>query len=81
MVVVLLLLGAALRGVTEAAYWPALIFPDSVRYLQYAHYFTHGHWTVDDQRQSGYSILITPAVALNAIWLIPPSRSCSTRSS
>ena len=71
MVVVLLLLGAALRGVTEAAYWPALIFPDSVRYLQYAHYFTHGHWTVDDQRQSGYSILITPAVALNAIWLIP----------
>ena len=71
MVVVLLLLGAALRGVTEAAYWPALIFPDSVRYLQYAHNFIHGRWTVDDQRQSGYSILITPAVALNAIWLIP----------
>jgi hypothetical protein len=71
MIVVLLLLGAALRGVTEAAYWPALIFPDSVRYLEYAHNFAHGHWTVDDQRQSGYSILITPAVALNAIWLIP----------
>jgi hypothetical protein len=71
MVLVLLLLGAVLRGVTEAAYWPALIFPDSVRYLQFAHNFTHGHWTVDDQRQSGYSILITPAVALNAIWLIP----------
>jgi hypothetical protein len=71
LVAVLLLLGAALRGVTEAAYWPALIFPDSVRYLEYAHNFVHGHWTVDDQRQSGYSILITPAVALNAIWLIP----------
>jgi hypothetical protein len=71
MIVVLVLLGAALRGITEAAYWPALIFPDSVRYLEYAHSFIHGHWTVDDQRQSGYSILITPAVALNAIWLIP----------
>jgi Dolichyl-phosphate-mannose-protein mannosyltransferase len=71
MIIVLLLLGAALRGVTEAAYWPALIFPDSVRYLEYAYNFVHGHWTVDDQRQSGYSILITPAVALNAIWLIP----------
>jgi hypothetical protein len=70
-VVVLLLLGAALRGVAEAAYFPALIFPDSVRYLEYAHSFAHGHWTVDDQRQSGYSILILPAVALNAIWLIP----------
>jgi 4-amino-4-deoxy-L-arabinose transferase-like glycosyltransferase len=71
MIVVLLLLGAALRGVTEAAYWPALIFPDSVRYLEYAHNFAHGHWTVDDQRQSGYSILILPAVASHAIWLIP----------
>jgi Dolichyl-phosphate-mannose-protein mannosyltransferase len=71
MIVVLLLLGIALRGVIAAAYWPALIFPDSVRYLEYAHNFAHGHWTVDDQRQSGYSILITPAVALNAIWLIP----------
>jgi hypothetical protein len=71
MIVVLLLLGAVLRGVTEAAYWPALIFPDSVRYLEYAHNFAHGHWTVDDQRQSGYSILILPAVALHAIWLIP----------
>jgi 4-amino-4-deoxy-L-arabinose transferase-like glycosyltransferase len=71
MIVVLLLLGAVLRGVTEAAYWPALIFPDSVRYLEYAHNFAHGHWTVDDQRQSGYSILILPAVASHAIWLIP----------
>lgn len=71
MIVVLLLLGAVLRGIVDAAYWPALFFPDSVRYLQYAHAFAHGHWTVDDQRQSGYSILISPAVALNAIWLIP----------
>ena len=71
MIVVLLLLGAVLRGLTEAAYWPALIFPDSVRYLEYAHNFAHGHWTVDDQRQSGYSILILPAVASHAIWLIP----------
>jgi hypothetical protein len=71
MVAVLLLLGAALRAVTQAAYWPALFFPDSVRYLEYSHNFAYGHWTVDDQRQSGYSILITPAVAVHAIWLIP----------
>ena len=40
MLAVLLVLGAALRGVVLAAYHPALIFPDSVRYLQYAHNFT-----------------------------------------
>jgi 4-amino-4-deoxy-L-arabinose transferase-like glycosyltransferase len=68
MIVVLLLLGAALRGVVLAAYHPALIFPDSVRYLQYAHNFTHGHWTVDDQRQSGYSILLV--VFQNELWLV-----------
>jgi 4-amino-4-deoxy-L-arabinose transferase-like glycosyltransferase len=67
-VLVLLLLGAALRGVVLAAYHPALIFPDSVRYLQYAHNFTHGHWTVDDQRQSGYSILLIPFQ--NELWLV-----------
>jgi len=71
LVCVLLLLGAAVRGITEAAYWPALIFPDSARYLQYAHNFAHGRWTPDDLRQSGYSILIIPAVAAHAIWLIP----------
>ena len=38
----LLVLAAALRGVVLAAYHPALIFPDSVRYLQYAHNFTAG---------------------------------------
>jgi hypothetical protein len=66
---ILLVAGAALRGVVLAAYHPALIFPDSVRYLQYAHNFAHGHWTLDDQRQSGYSILITPLI--NVLWLIP----------
>jgi 4-amino-4-deoxy-L-arabinose transferase-like glycosyltransferase len=71
LVAVLLVLGAALRGVVLAAYHPALIFPDSVRYLQYAYNFEHGHWTVDDQRQSGYSILLIPALLQNAIWLIP----------
>ncbi len=54
-----------------AAYHPALIFPDSVRYLQYAHAFADGRWTVDELRQSGYSVLIIPAVMLHAIWLIP----------
>jgi 4-amino-4-deoxy-L-arabinose transferase-like glycosyltransferase len=68
MITVLLLLGAALRGVVLAAYHPALIFPDSVRYLQYAHNFTHGHWTVDDQRQSGYSILLVPFQ--DELWLV-----------
>jgi hypothetical protein len=71
LLLVLMLLGAALRGVVLAAYHPALIFPDSVRYVQYAHNFAHGHWAPDGERQSGYSILIIPPVALNALWLIP----------
>lgn len=41
----LLMLAAALRGIVFAAYHPALIFPDSVRYLQYAHNFAGGHWS------------------------------------
>jgi 4-amino-4-deoxy-L-arabinose transferase-like glycosyltransferase len=65
------MLGAVLRGVVFAAYHPALIFPDSVRYLQYAHAFADGRWTVDELRQSGYSVLIIPAILLHAIWLIP----------
>jgi 4-amino-4-deoxy-L-arabinose transferase-like glycosyltransferase len=71
LVAALLVLAAALRGIVLAAYHPALIFPDSVRYLQYAHNFAHGHWTVDDQRQSGYSILIIPTLIMNDLWLIP----------
>jgi 4-amino-4-deoxy-L-arabinose transferase-like glycosyltransferase len=68
---VLLVLAAALRGVVFAAYHPALIFPDSVRYLQYAHNFTEGHWSADALRQSGYSVLIVPVVLLHALWIIP----------
>ena len=67
----LLVLGAGLRAVVLVAYHPALIFPDSVRYLQYAHDFTAGHWSADGLRQSGYSVLIIPVVLLRELWLIP----------
>jgi hypothetical protein len=67
----LLVLGAALRGVVLAAYHPALIFPDSVRYLQYAHNFIDGRWSPDALRQSGYSVLIIPVAATHALWLLP----------
>jgi 4-amino-4-deoxy-L-arabinose transferase-like glycosyltransferase len=69
--VVLLVLAAGLRGVVLAAYHPALIFPDSVRYLQYAHNFASGRWSPDALRQSGYSVLIIPIAALHELWLIP----------
>jgi hypothetical protein len=68
---VLLVLAAALRAVVFAAYHPALIFPDSVRYLQYAQNFADGHWSVDDLRQSGYSVLIIPVMLLHDLWIIP----------
>jgi hypothetical protein len=71
MFAVLLVLGAALRAVVYAAYHPALIFPDSVRYLQYAQSFIDGRWSVDELRQSGYSVLIIPVVLLHDIWVIP----------
>ncbi len=67
----LLVLGAGLGGVVLAAYHPALIFPDSVRYLQYAHNFTAGQWSPDALRQSGYSVLIIPVTLLHDLWLIP----------
>ena len=67
----LLVLGAALRGVVLAAYHPALIFPDSVRYLQYAHNFAGGKWSADALRQSGYSVLIIPVMLLHDLWIIP----------
>ena len=67
----LVVLAAALRGVVLVAYHPALIFPDSVRYLQYAHNFTTGHWSPDALRQSGYSVAIIPVMLLHALWLIP----------
>lgn len=41
----LLVLAAALRVAVFLAYQPALIFPDSVRYLQYAQHFAAGRWT------------------------------------
>ena len=62
---------AALRAVVFAAYHPALIFPDSVRYLQYADNFAAGHWSADGLRQSGYSVLIVPVMLLHGVWLIP----------
>jgi hypothetical protein len=68
---VLLVLAAALRGVVLVAYHPALIFPDSVRYLQYASNFTRGHWSADALRQSGYSIVIIPVVLMHQLWIIP----------
>jgi hypothetical protein len=67
----LLVLAAGLRAVVFAAYHPALIFPDSVRYLQYAHNFADGHWSVDALRQSGYSVLIIPVMLLHDMWIIP----------
>jgi hypothetical protein len=53
---------AALRAVVLLAYQQALIFPDSERYLQYAHNFTIGQWIPDWLRTSGYSFLLIPAV-------------------
>jgi hypothetical protein len=52
----------ALRVVVQLAYQPALIFPDSERYLQYAWHFANGHWSPDWLRTSGYSLLLIPAV-------------------
>jgi hypothetical protein len=67
----LLAAAAVLRAVVLVAYHPALIFPDSVRYLQYSHAFADGHWSVDALRQSGYSVLIIPVVLLHDMWIIP----------
>src|ERR1019366_1450344 len=52
----------ALRALVQLAYQPALIFPDSERYLQYAHSFVTGTWSPDWLRTSGYSLLLIPAV-------------------
>jgi len=67
----LLILAAALRAMVLVAYHPALIFPDSVRYLQYAHNFTVGQWSADALRQSGYSVLIIPVMLLHDLWIVP----------
>jgi hypothetical protein len=54
--------GTALRVVVQLAYQPALIFPDSERYLRYSHAFLTGTWAPDWLRTSGYSLLLMPAV-------------------
>lgn len=52
----------ALRAVVQLAYQPALIFPDSERYIEYAWHFINGHLSPDWLRTSGYSLLLIPAV-------------------
>jgi hypothetical protein len=59
---VLAVCGIGLRVVVQLAYQQALIFPDSERYLQYAHNFIIGQWVPDWLRTSGYSFLLIPAV-------------------
>jgi hypothetical protein len=59
---ILVVCGTALRVVVLLAYQQALIFPDSERYLQYAHNFIIGQWVPDWLRTSGYSFLLIPAV-------------------
>jgi hypothetical protein len=59
---VLVTAATALRAVVLLAYQQALIFPDSERYLQYAHNFIIGQWIPDWLRTSGYSVLLMPAV-------------------
>jgi len=71
LITALVMLAAALRAVVQEAYRPALIFPDSLRYLQFAQRFAIGHWTPDTIRPSGYSILIVPAAAVHVLALIP----------
>ena len=71
LIAALVLLAAVLRAVVLAAYRPALIFPDSERYLRFAARFATGHWSPDDIRPSGYSILIAPAAGLHSVTLIP----------
>ena len=62
---------AALRAVVLLAYRPALIFPDSERYLQYAQQFIAGHWTPDWLRTSAYSVLLIPPVLIHNLILVP----------
>ena len=60
----------ALRAVVQLAYQPALIFPDSERYLQYAWHFVNGHWSPDWLRTSGYSLLLIPAVLIHNLAVV-----------
>jgi 4-amino-4-deoxy-L-arabinose transferase-like glycosyltransferase len=66
-----LVLAAALRVLVLLAYRPALIFPDSERYLQFAQHFINGHWVPDTLRPSGYSILLIPVARSHVLALAP----------
>src|SRR5271165_3609337 len=61
----------ALRAVVSLAYQPALIFPDSERYLEYAQLFINGHWSPDWLRTSGYSLLLIPVVLIRNLVVVP----------
>jgi Dolichyl-phosphate-mannose-protein mannosyltransferase len=61
---------AALRAVVQVAYQPALIFPDSERYLAYAWHFINGHWSPDWMRTSGYSLMLIPAVLIRNLAVV-----------
>ncbi len=61
----------ALRVVVLLAYQPALIFPDSERYLAYAQLFINGHWSPDWLRTSGYSLLLIPVVLIRNLVVVP----------
>jgi hypothetical protein len=67
---VVLACGAALRVVVLLAYHPALIFPDSERYLRFAQQFIAGNWTPDWLRTSGYSVLLIPAVLIHNLMVV-----------
>lgn len=67
---VVLGLAAVLRVIVTLAYQPALIFPDSERYLQYAQNFIDGHWNPDWLRTSGYSLMLIPAVLLHNLTVV-----------
>ena len=62
---------AALRAVVLLAYRPALIFPDSERYLQYAQQYIAGHWSPDWLRTSAYSLLLIPPVLIHNLIVVP----------
>jgi len=68
--VVVAVCATALRVVVQLAYQPALIFPDSERYLQYTHFFLTGQWTPDWLRTSGYSLLLLPAVVAHNLAVV-----------
>ncbi|MGH8919014.1 MAG: phospholipid carrier-dependent glycosyltransferase, partial [Actinomycetes bacterium] len=55
-----LVVAALLRAAVFFAYRPALIFPDSGRYLEYAFRFARGWIIPDTMRASGYSFLLLP---------------------